>query len=58
VYRRDIATGRVQPWQTIEPPDPTGVWSVGRILVATDDRSYVYQYNRGLNELFLATNLR
>jgi hypothetical protein len=58
VYRRDIATGRVQPWRTIAPADPTGVLFIGRVLVAADNRSYVYQYNRGLNDLYLAYNLR
>ena len=58
VYRRDIATGRVQPWRTIAPTDPTGVLFIGRVLVAADNRSYVYQYSRGLHELYLASNLR
>ncbi|HZL94933.1 MAG TPA: hypothetical protein VFB99_14865, partial [Vicinamibacterales bacterium] len=58
VYRRDIATGRVQPWRTIAPTDPAGVLFIGRVLVAADNRSYVYQYSRGLHDLYLASNLR
>jgi hypothetical protein len=58
VYRRDLATGRVEPWRTLAPADPSGIMFIGRIIMADDDRSYVYQYSRGLNELFLASNLR
>jgi hypothetical protein len=58
IYRRDLATGRIDPWRTLAPPDPIGVMFVARVLVAADDRSYVYQYSRGLNDLYLAYDLR
>ena len=58
VYRRDLTTGRVEAWRMLAPADPSGIMLIGRILIADDDRSYVYQYNRALNELFLASNLR
>jgi hypothetical protein len=58
LYRRDIASGRIQPWRSLSPLDPAGVIVVGRVLVAADDRSYVYHYNRVLNDLFLVSGLR
>ncbi len=58
LYRREPATGRVEPWRTVGPSDPTGVMFVGRILMAGDDRSFVYTYARGLNDLYLARGLR
>ena len=58
LYRCDLATGRVEPWRTLSPADPSGVMFVGRTLIAADDRSYVYQYSRGLNDLYLARELR
>jgi hypothetical protein len=58
VYRRSIKTGRIQPWRSLAPADLTGVMFVQRVLIARDGRSYVYQYSRGVNELYLATNLR
>ncbi|HYN09447.1 MAG TPA: protein kinase [Vicinamibacterales bacterium] len=58
IYRRELASGRVEPWRTIAPADPTGVMFIWRVLLAGDDRSYVYQYSRGLNDLYLARDLR
>ncbi len=58
LYHRDLATGRIEPWRTVAPADPTGVLSVMQVLVDRDERSYVYQYNRGLNDLYLARDLR
>jgi Tol biopolymer transport system component len=58
VYRRDLATGRVEHWRDIAPADPTGVMGIGRVFIAVDDRTYVYQYIRGLNDLYLAQGLR
>ena len=58
IYRRNLTSGRVEPWRTLSPADPAGVVSVARVLLADDDVSYVYQYSRGLNELWLAYDLR
>jgi serine/threonine protein kinase len=58
IYRRDLVTGHVEPWRDIGPADPTGVIAVQRVLFASDGQSYVYQYSRGLNELYLAQGLR
>jgi len=32
--------------------------TVGAVFVARDDRSFVYQYSRSLNDLYLAQGLR
>jgi dipeptidyl aminopeptidase/acylaminoacyl peptidase len=58
IYRRDLATGRIQPWRSLAPADLSGAMQVMRVLIAADGRSYVYQYSRALNELFLAYDLR
>lgn len=58
VHRRDLVSGRVELWRTVAPADPTGVMFVGRVLLSADAGTYVYQYSRGLNELFLAQGLR
>ena len=58
VYRRDLATGRIQPWRSLAPADLTGTMFVQQVLLARDGRSYVYQYSRSLQELYLATNLK
>ena len=50
--RCGVGTGRVEPWRTVSPADPSGVMYIGRVLLASDDRSYVYQYSRGLQDLY------
>jgi predicted Ser/Thr protein kinase len=58
LYRRHLITGKIEPWRTIAPPDPSGVMFVGRVFIAADEQSYVYQYSRGLNELYLVRDVR
>jgi len=58
VYRRHIATGRVEPWRTIGPPDRTGVSAITEVFIAQGEQFYVYQYGRVLNDLYLARDLR
>ena len=59
LYRRHVITGKIEPWRTISPPDPSGVMFVGRVFIAADDdQFYVYSYSRGLNDLFLVRNVR
>jgi hypothetical protein len=58
IHRRDLQSGRVDPLRTITPADVTGVMFIGAVLVSSDDRSFVYQYSRGLQDLYLARDLR
>jgi hypothetical protein len=58
LYHRDLATGRTEPWRTIAPADPTGVMTIIQVIVDRNERTYVYQYGRGLNDLFLVRDLR
>jgi dipeptidyl aminopeptidase/acylaminoacyl peptidase len=58
LYRRHVISGKVEPWRTIAPPDPSGVMFVGRVFIAADDQFYVYQYSRALNELYLVRDVR
>ena len=39
LYHRDLATGRIEPWRTVVPADPTGVFSIMKVLVDRDERS-------------------
>jgi hypothetical protein len=57
IYRRDIQSGHVEALRTLAPADPTGVMLIGRALFSADDRTYVYQYSRGLNDLYRARDL-
>jgi hypothetical protein len=58
LYRRHVITGKIEPWRTVGPSDPTGVMSVGSIFIADDDRFYAYNYSRALNELYLLRDVR
>jgi hypothetical protein len=58
LYRRHVITGKIEPWRTIAPSDPSGVMFIGRVFIAADDQFYVYQYSRGLNDLYLVRDLR
>ena len=53
-----MTTGRRTLWKELNPPDPSGVQQVGPIMIAPDEKSYVYSYRRTLDELYLATGLR
>ena len=57
LYRRDLASGRVESWREIRPSDPAGVSSVGGIFLSGDSLAYVYTYNRVLNVLYLVEGL-
>jgi serine/threonine protein kinase len=58
IYRRDLATGRVEPWRQIAPADPSGVFTIAGIFLASNSQAYVYHYYRSSNELYLAQGLR
>ena len=55
-FRRDLATGRREPWTEITPADPAGFLFFNPIL--GPDRSYVYSYGRALSTLYLVQGLR
>ena len=58
VYRFDLTTKALRPWKTIAPCDPIGVNSVTGIVIAADEKHYVYSYRRILSELFTVQGLR
>jgi len=58
IYRRHLTTGRIVPWRTIAPADPSGVMLIGQTVIAADDKFLVYQYSRGLNDLYLVRDVR
>ncbi len=58
IDRIDVSTGTRQPWKELIPPDPTGVFGVGRAFIAPDGKSYVYFYGSSIGSLYLAEGLR
>jgi dipeptidyl aminopeptidase/acylaminoacyl peptidase len=58
IYRRDVTTGRVDAPRDIAPADRSGVIQVAHVFFSRDERTYVFQYARASQELFLAQGLK
>ncbi len=58
VHRREIATGRIEPWLQVQPANAAGV-TIDNIFLAPDARSYAYSYSRiESSDLFLVEGLK
>jgi hypothetical protein len=53
VYKLNWKTGTKQPWREYGPPDATGVFYVGPVLLTPDGASAVYGLSRYLYSLQL-----
>ncbi|MEP6470667.1 MAG: protein kinase [Acidobacteriota bacterium] len=53
----EIATGRRRPWKTLSLSDPSGVVRIFPIVVAPDEKSYCYSYDRMQSTLHLVEGL-
>jgi eukaryotic-like serine/threonine-protein kinase len=58
IFRRDLRSGRRELWREVAPADLTGVVGIMNVFLSHDGENYVYQYLRGLNDLYLAYRLR
>ena len=58
IHRYELATGKLEPWRSLAPPDPAGVLSLGHVSVARDGEVYVYESYRLLSDLYVIENLR
>jgi eukaryotic-like serine/threonine-protein kinase len=58
VYRLELATGKRTVWKEIAPLDPTGVSTIGPILMTPDGKTYVYGFHRTLGDLYLVEGLK
>jgi hypothetical protein len=54
----ELATGKKTLWKQIVPIDPTGVSTIGPILVTPDGKTYVYGFHRTLADLYLMEGLK
>ncbi len=59
-FRLNLATGRREPWKTIEAADPVGLIGIqpASVHITPDGSSYVYSYWKTLTELYLVDNLK
>ena len=58
VYRVELSTGQRELWKELNPPDPAGINFIRTPHVSADGKSYAYNYNRVLSELFLVDGLK
>jgi Tol biopolymer transport system component/predicted Ser/Thr protein kinase len=58
VYRLELATGKKTVWKQIAPLDPTGVSTIGPIMMTPDGKTYVYGFHRTLGDLYLVEGLK
>ncbi len=58
VYRLELASGRKTVWKEIAPLDPTGVSTIGPILITPDGKTYIYGFHRTLGDLYLVEGLK
>jgi dipeptidyl aminopeptidase/acylaminoacyl peptidase len=57
VFRVELATGRREPWMTIMPQDPAGIWNAD-LMLTPDGKSYAYNCVRTLTDLYLVEGLK
>ena len=55
VFVVDTVTGKTTLWRNVKPFDPVGVNSITRVMISTDERSWVSSYRRVRSELFQIT---
>jgi serine/threonine protein kinase/Tol biopolymer transport system component len=58
VYRLDLSTGKKTVWKQIAPLDPTGVSTIGPIVMTPNGKTYVYGFHRTLGDLYLVEGLK
>ena len=58
VYQLELATGKKTLWKQIVPVDPTGLSTIGPILITPDGKTYVYGFHRTLGDLYLVEGLK
>jgi Tol biopolymer transport system component len=58
IFRVDLATGHRTAWKQIAPADTAGMSTFRDVLITPDGRSYAYDVERNLSDLYLTTGLK
>ncbi|MEO5616845.1 MAG: hypothetical protein ABIS67_03660, partial [Candidatus Eisenbacteria bacterium] len=58
IYRIELATGKREVWRELTPPDPTGIYRIGRVRTSSDGKVYGYTYYMNLVDLHVISGLR
>ena len=58
VFRLDVETGKRTPWMELMPSDPAGVTRIPVIVMTPDGRTYAYDFDRDLSDLYRIRGLK
>ncbi len=58
IYKVDLKRGERAVWRELSPPDPTGIYRVGRVRTSADGSAYAYVYYMQLVDLHVIEGLR
>ena len=58
IYRLDLDTGERTVWRELTPPDPTGIYRIGRVHTSADGTAYAYTYYMQLVDLHVIEGLK
>ncbi len=58
IYRLDLAAGTRTVLHELTPPDPTGIYRIGRVRTSQDGRAYGYTYYMQLVDLHVISGLK
>ncbi len=58
VFEVELASGKRKLWKELNPPDPAGINFIRTPHISADGKSYAYNYNRILSDLFLVDGLK
>jgi serine/threonine protein kinase/Tol biopolymer transport system component len=58
IYRVNLETGERTAWRDLTPPDPTGIYRVGRLRMSADLSAYAYTYYMQLVDLHVVEGLK
>ena len=54
----ELASGKKSVWKEIAPLDPTGIRTIGPVLMTPDGKTYVYGFHRTVGDLYLVEGLK
>jgi hypothetical protein len=57
VQRLDLETGERTLWRELTPPDPTGIYRIGRLHISADGEAFAYTYYLHLIDLHVIEGL-
>ncbi len=58
IHRLDLATGTREVWRNLTPPDPTGIYRIGRVRTSPAGLAYAYNYYMQLVDLHTIAGLK